>query len=162
LDFADFYLILPRAFNSPRFLISLLRFLLLPFCSSRFARGIGISSDSTCDYDWYVSDPAALPRARAIDSLSVGPFPHIASFTTKPSGLRLALFSALAIGALQRLANQKCRFFGVKKASKSSAGRNRQTLDLTRDFARLKRRNPCVSKCRSDFMTLVVVKALKG
>src|SRR5207244_2571276 len=51
---------------------------------------------------------------------SVGPSPTIASFTTNPSGFRLALFSALAIALLSVLPTKKAAFFGVK-ASRSSA-----------------------------------------
>ena len=62
----------------------------------------------------------ALPRARAMIRFSVGPSPTIASFTTSPSGFRLALFSALAIALFRVLLIRNAAFFGVK-ASKSSA-----------------------------------------
>src|SRR6266511_389084 len=61
-----------------------------------------------------------LPRARAIIRLNVGPSPTIASFTTNPSGFRLALFSALAIALLSVLLIRNAAFFGVN-ASRSSA-----------------------------------------
>src|SRR5436305_11925222 len=61
-----------------------------------------------------------LPRALAIIRFSVGPSPTIASFTTRPSGLRLALFSALATALLRVLPIRNAAFFGVK-ASRSSA-----------------------------------------
>src|SRR5215510_12755214 len=51
---------------------------------------------------------------------SVGPSPTVASFTTKPSGLRLALFSALAIALFSVLPIRNAAFFGVN-ASRSSA-----------------------------------------
>src|SRR5204862_6972813 len=52
--------------------------------------------------------------------------------------------------ALQRLVDQRRRFFwavgdNIKRC------RNRQTLDLTRDFTRLERRNLRVLICRSNF-----------
>src|SRR5215475_8202556 len=50
----------------------------------------------------------------------VGPSPTVASFTTKPSGLRFALFSALAIALFNVLPIKDAAFFGVN-ASKSSA-----------------------------------------
>src|SRR5882724_2439885 len=62
----------------------------------------------------------ALPRARAMIRFSVGPSPTIASFTTSPSGFRLALFSALAIALFNVLPMRSAAFFGVK-VSKSSA-----------------------------------------
>src|SRR5438552_14615570 len=62
----------------------------------------------------------ALPRARAMIRFNVGPSPTVASFTTKPSGLRLALFSALAIALFSVLPIRNAAFFGVN-ASKSSA-----------------------------------------
>src|SRR5882672_4393931 len=61
-----------------------------------------------------------LPRARAIIRLNVGPSPTTASFTTNPSGFRLALFSALAIALLSVLLIRNAAFFGVN-ASRSSA-----------------------------------------
>src|SRR5882724_13702074 len=51
---------------------------------------------------------------------NVGPSPTVASFTTKPSGLRFALFSALAIALFSVLPMRNAAFFGVN-ASKSSA-----------------------------------------
>src|SRR2546422_6536775 len=51
---------------------------------------------------------------------SVGPSPTIASFSTSPSGFRLALFSALAIALFRVLLIRNAAFFGVN-ASKSSA-----------------------------------------
>src|SRR4029078_2854773 len=51
---------------------------------------------------------------------NVGPSPTVASFTTKPSGLRLALFSALAIALFSVLPIRNAAFFGVN-ASRSSA-----------------------------------------
>src|SRR6516162_5879911 len=62
----------------------------------------------------------ALPRARAMIRFNVGPSPTVASFTTKPSGLRFALFSALAIALFSVLPMRNAAFLGVK-ASKSSA-----------------------------------------
>src|SRR5215475_14334470 len=50
----------------------------------------------------------------------VGPSPTVASFTTKPSGLRFALFSALAIALFSVLPIRNAAFLGVN-ASKSSA-----------------------------------------
>src|SRR5438105_7489339 len=61
-----------------------------------------------------------LPRARAIIRLNVGPSPTTASFTTNPSGFRLALFSALAIALFSVFPMRNAAFFGVK-ASRSSA-----------------------------------------
>src|SRR5437867_8404090 len=52
--------------------------------------------------------------------LNVGPSPTTASFTTNPSGLRLALFSALAIALFNVLLMRNAAFLGVK-ASRSSA-----------------------------------------
>src|SRR4026207_1807508 len=52
--------------------------------------------------------------------LNVGPSPTIASFTTNPSGLRFALFSALAIALFNVLLIRNAAFLGVK-ASRSSA-----------------------------------------
>src|SRR6266700_3275374 len=51
---------------------------------------------------------------------NVGPSPTIASFTTNPSGLRFALFSALAIALFNVLLIRNAAFLGVK-ASRSSA-----------------------------------------
>src|SRR5436189_4859668 len=51
---------------------------------------------------------------------NVGPSPTVASFTTKPSGLTFALFSALAIALFRVLPIRNAAFFGVN-ASKSSA-----------------------------------------
>src|ERR1051325_83184 len=51
---------------------------------------------------------------------NVGPSPTVASFTTKPSGLRFALFSAFAIALLRVLPIRAAAFFGVN-ASRSSA-----------------------------------------
>src|SRR5881296_4150997 len=62
----------------------------------------------------------ALPRARAMIRLNVGPSPTVASFTTNPSGLRFALFSALAIALFNVLLIRNAAFLGVK-ASRSSA-----------------------------------------
>src|SRR5207248_2194400 len=62
----------------------------------------------------------ALPRARGMIRFSVGPSPTIASFTTNPSGFRLALFSALAIALFSVLPIRNAAFFGVN-ASRSSA-----------------------------------------
>ena len=93
------------------------------FClAARVSRvSIGISSDSTMRI-WLVRFriPLALPRARAMIRLSVGPSPTTASFTTNPSGFRLALFSAFAIALFNVLLMRKAAFFGVK-ASRSSA-----------------------------------------
>src|SRR6266487_7127507 len=52
--------------------------------------------------------------------LNVGPSPTIASFTTNPSGLRFALFSAFAIALFSVLLTRNAAFLGVK-ASRSSA-----------------------------------------
>ena len=52
--------------------------------------------------------------------LTVGPSPTTASFTTNPSGFRLALFSALAIALFSVFPMRNAAFFGVK-ASRSSA-----------------------------------------
>src|SRR5205807_8960080 len=53
--------------------------------------------------------------------LNVGPSPTIASFTTSPSGLRLALFSALAIALFNVLLMRNAAFFGVKVNRSSAA-----------------------------------------
>src|SRR5215475_719987 len=50
----------------------------------------------------------------------VGPSPTVASFTTNPSGLRFALFSALAIALFRVLPIRNAAFLGVN-ASKSRA-----------------------------------------
>src|SRR5947208_3783537 len=63
----------------------------------------------------------ALPRARAMIRFSVGPSPTIASFTTSPSGFRLALFSALAIALFKVLPMRNAAFFGVKARRSSAA-----------------------------------------
>src|SRR4030095_12031306 len=52
--------------------------------------------------------------------LNVGPSPTIASFPTTASGLRFALFSALAIALFSVLLIRNAAFLGVK-ASRSSA-----------------------------------------
>src|SRR5262249_4494619 len=52
--------------------------------------------------------------------------------------------------ALQRFANEKRRLLR-RESQQIECCRNRQTLNLTRDFARLKRRNPRVLICRSHF-----------
>src|SRR5690349_17542877 len=52
---------------------------------------------------------------------SVGPSPTVASFTTNPSGLRLALFSALAIALFNVLPMRNAAFFGVKVSRSSAA-----------------------------------------
>src|SRR5213078_3962364 len=62
-----------------------------------------------------------LPRALAVIRFRVGPSPTIASFTTKPSGLRLALFSALATALLRVLPIRNAAFFGVKARTSSAA-----------------------------------------
>src|SRR5881296_3276573 len=63
----------------------------------------------------------ALPRARAMIRLNVGPSPTVASFTTKPSGFRLALFSALAIALFSVLPIRNAAFFGVNARRSSAA-----------------------------------------
>src|SRR5215469_3854435 len=63
----------------------------------------------------------ALPRARAMIRLKVGPSPTTASFTTKPSGLRFALFSAFAIALFNVLLIRNAAFFGVKARRSSAA-----------------------------------------
>ena len=75
---------------------------------------------------------------------NVGPSPTVASFTTKPSGFRFALFSALAIALFSVLPIEKRRLFRSER-KQIERRRNRQTLDLTRDFAHLERRNPRIS-----------------
>src|SRR4029453_2891002 len=97
------------------------------FSCSRFAFlisrvSMGISSESTMRI-WLVRFRMALPlpRARAIIRFRVGPSPTIASFTTKPSGFRLALFSALAIALLSVLPIRKDAFLGVKSRRSSAA-----------------------------------------
>src|SRR5437660_8521805 len=62
-----------------------------------------------------------LPRALAVIRFRVGPSPTIASFTTRPSGLRLALFSALATALLRVLPIRNAAFFGVKARTSSAA-----------------------------------------
>src|SRR4029077_10585005 len=52
--------------------------------------------------------------------------------------------------ALQRFANQKCRLFRSER-EQIERRRNRQTLDLTRDFAHFEGRNPRIFVCRSNF-----------
>src|SRR4029453_119960 len=52
--------------------------------------------------------------------------------------------------ALQCFADQKCRFLRSER-EQIERRRNRQTLDLTRDFAYLERRNPRILICRSNF-----------
>src|SRR5215475_7257101 len=52
---------------------------------------------------------------------SVGPSPTVASFTTKPSGLRFALFSALAIALFRVLPIRNAAFFGVNVSRSSVA-----------------------------------------
>src|SRR6266571_6907694 len=52
--------------------------------------------------------------------------------------------------ALERLVDQKCRFFR-RECEQIECGRNRQTLDLTRDFAHLEGRNPRILIYRSHF-----------
>src|ERR1051326_9639641 len=53
--------------------------------------------------------------------LNVGPSPTTASFTTNPSGLRLALFSALAIALFDVLLMRNAAFLGVKARRSSAA-----------------------------------------
>src|SRR5262249_46058032 len=66
--------------------------------------------------------------------------------------VRLEIRIVLCVGdcALQRFANQKRRFLRSER-EQIERRRNRQTLDLTRDFAHLEGRNPRVSICRSNF-----------
>src|SRR5262249_55196938 len=52
---------------------------------------------------------------------SVGPSPTTASFTTNPSGFRLALFSALAMALFSVLLIRNAAFFGVKVSRSSAA-----------------------------------------
>src|SRR2546430_12118774 len=62
-----------------------------------------------------------LPRALAVIRFRVGPSATIASFTTRPSGLRLAWFSALATALLRVLPIRNAAFFGVKARTSSAA-----------------------------------------
>src|SRR5207249_5180870 len=62
-----------------------------------------------------------LPRALAMIRFRVGPSPTVASFTTRPSGLRFALFSALAIALFNVLPIRKAAFFGVNARRSSAA-----------------------------------------
>src|SRR5439155_14833166 len=82
----------------------------------------------------------ALPRARAMIRLNVGPSPTVASHN---QAVRFQVGIVLRVGdcALQRLADQKCRFLR-RECEKVECGRSRQTLDLTRNFAHLEGRNP--------------------
>src|SRR6266571_9048965 len=56
---------------------------------------------------------------------SVGPSPTVASFTTSPSGFKLALFSALAMALFNVLPTRNAAFFGVKvnRSSATETGR---------------------------------------
>jgi hypothetical protein len=54
-----------------------------------------------------------LPRARAIIRFIVGPSPTIASFTTRPSTFRFALFSAFATALFNVLLISAAAFFGL-------------------------------------------------
>src|SRR5437773_11392040 len=51
----------------------------------------------------------------------VGPSPTVASFTTKPSALRFALFSALAIALFSVLPIKNAAFFGVNISRSNAA-----------------------------------------
>src|SRR4029078_10001822 len=53
--------------------------------------------------------------------LNVGPSPTTPSFHTSPSGLRLALFSALAIALFNVLLMRNAAFLGVKARRSSAA-----------------------------------------
>src|SRR6266704_4547968 len=62
-----------------------------------------------------------LPRARAIIRFIVGPSPTTASFTTRPSAFRFALFSAFATALFSVLPMRNAAFFGVKASTSSAA-----------------------------------------
>src|SRR5262249_5270638 len=63
--------------------------------------------------------------------------------------------------ALQRFADQKRRFLRSER-KQIERRRNRQTLNLTGDFAHLEGRNPRIFVCRSNFHCFAELKWLKG
>ncbi len=91
-----------------------------------------------------------LPRARGIIRLIVGPSPTIASFTTKAVDLQIRVVLRVGDRALQRLVDEKGRLLRGE-GEKIERCRDRQTLNLTRDFAHLEGRNPRISIYRSNF-----------
>src|SRR6266550_1579355 len=76
--------------------------------------------------------------------------------------IRFQVGVVLCVGdcALERLVDQKCRLFR-REREEIECGRNRQTLDLTRDFAHLERRNPRILIYRSYFHGFATLKELK-
>src|SRR6266550_3965280 len=76
--------------------------------------------------------------------------------------IRFQVGVVLCVGdcALERLVDQKCRFFWSER-EQIECSRNRQTLDLTRDFAHLEGRNPRILIYRSYFHGFATLKELK-
>src|SRR5581483_103747 len=75
------------------------------------------------------------------DPLERGAFAYDGLFYDQTVGLQIGVVLRVSNRTLQGLVDQKRRFLRCE-SQKIERRRNRQPLDLTRDFARLKRRNP--------------------
>src|SRR5437867_13420089 len=97
-----------------------------------------------------LQNPAGATPGTRHDPLERWAFAYDRFFHDQSVRFEIGIVLGISDRALQRLVNEERRLLG-RESEQIECCRDRQTLDLTRDFARLKRRNPRILICRSHF-----------